>query len=219
MDPKETDLEETPQVTALLDRIRAGDASAVGELLESHRPPLVTTARIRMDRRLLGRVDPADIVQEAYLEASQRIDRYVADPDMPFRLWLRFLTLQCLATQHRRHLGTQKRDAARDVSLRSAPLPAHSHSIALELTGNFPTPSEEAMRVEIRTQLEDALDSLEPIDREVLCLRHFEELSNDEVAHLLDLSKAAASNRYVRALRRLKELLNQFPDFASLFQR
>lgn len=209
---------ENPNDEALLERAAAGDSDAVGVLLEGRRPALVTTVRIRMDRRLAGRIDPGDVVQDAFLEAAQRLPDYIAKRKMPFRLWLRFLTLQSLATQHRRHLGTKMRDAGREVSLRSDPMPAHSRSIALEFTGNFPTPSEEAMRVELRTQLEEALESLEPMDREVLSLRHLEELTNDEVAHLLEISKAAASNRYIRALRRLKDLLARFPDFSGLFR-
>ncbi len=125
----------------------------------------------------------------------------------PF-LWLRFLTAQRLTTLHRNHLGVKARDAGREVSLHSGPIPAaDSRSLAAQLLGRLTSPSRAVIRAEIQIKIQEALNAMDPIDREILALRHFEELDNSETAAVLGLHKAAASNRYVRALRRLKEML------------
>ncbi len=127
---------------------------------------------------------------------------------MPPFVWLRFLTVQRLVTLHRVHLGVRGRDAAREVSLQSGPLPsADSRSLAAQLLGRLTSPSRAVMRAEIQIKIQDALSAMDPIDCEMIALRHFEELSNGEIAAVLGLQKAAASKRYVRALRRLKEIL------------
>jgi RNA polymerase sigma-70 factor (ECF subfamily) len=157
---------------------------------------------------LQGRIDPSDVIQEAFLDASRRVDEYTALPAMPPFHWLRFLTAQRLATLHRIHLGVKGRDASREVSLHSGPLPsADSRSLAAQHLGRLTTPSRAAIRAEIQIKIQEALNAMEPIDREILALRHFEELSKSETAAVLGLHKAAASNRYVRALRRLKDSL------------
>jgi len=193
---------------ALLRRICAGEQHALAELFGAHRERLRRMVQLRLDRRLRGRIDPSDVIQEAFLDASRRLVEYAADPAMPPFLWLRFLTAQRLITLHRIHLGVKGRDAGREVSLHSGPLPsADSRSLAAQLLGRLTTPSRAAMRAEVQIRIQDALNSMDPIDREILALRHFEELNNSETAAVLGLHKAAASNRYVRALRRLKEIL------------
>ena len=129
-------------------------------------------------------------------------------------VWLRFLTAQKLLVLHRRHLGAKVRDAAREISLYRGALPeASSAALAAQLVGHRTTPSAAAMRAEMQIRLQEALNGMDALDREVLALRHFEELSNGEVAQVLGLSKTAASNRYIRALGRLKEMLEGIPGF------
>jgi RNA polymerase sigma-70 factor, ECF subfamily len=193
---------------ALLRRIRAGEQHALGEFFGAHRERLRRMVQLRLDRRLQGRIDPSDVIQEAFVEAARRLAEYTVDPTMPPFLWLRFLTAQRLVTLHRIHLGVKARDAGREVSLHSGPLPAaDARSLAAQLLGQLTSPSRAAIRAEIQIKIQDALNAMDPIDREILALRHFEELNNSETAAVLGLHKAAASNRYVRALRRLKEVL------------
>jgi RNA polymerase sigma-70 factor, ECF subfamily len=199
---------------ALLGRLRAGDQQALAELFERYRERLRRMVRLRLDRRLQGRVDPSDVLQDAYLDAARRAPDYAADPALPAFLWLRFLTGQRLLQVHRLHLGTQMRDAGQEVSLHRGALPqASSVSLAAQLLGRLTSPTAAAVRAELQIKLQEALNGMDPLDREVLTLRHFEELSNAEAAHVLGLSKTAASNRYVRALRRLKDVLSAMPGF------
>jgi RNA polymerase sigma-70 factor, ECF subfamily len=193
---------------ALLRRIRAGEQHALGEFFGAHRERLRRMVQLRLDRRLQGRIDPSDVIQEAFVDAARRLAEYTVDPAMPPFLWLRFLTAQRLVTLHRIHLGVKARDAGREISLHSGPLPsADARSLAAQLLGRLTSPSRAAIRAEVQIKIQDALNSMDPIDREILALRHFEELNNSETAAVLGLHKAAASNRYVRALRRLKEVL------------
>jgi RNA polymerase sigma-70 factor, ECF subfamily len=200
--------EPTDADQSLLRRICAGEERALGEFFGTQRERLRRMVHLRLDRRLQGRIDPSDVIQEAYVDAVRRLGEYTADPSMPPFLWLRFLTAQRLMTLHRIHLGVKGRDAGREVSLHSGPLPAaDSKSLAAQLLGRLTTPSRAAIRAEVQIKIQDALNAMDPIDREILALRHFEELNNGETAAVLGIHKAAASNRYVRALRRLKEIL------------
>ena len=196
----------------LLRRACEGDQTALGELLARQRDRLRLMVRLRLDRRLQGRIDPSDVIQESCLEAVERFPEYARDQAMPFFLWLRFLTAQKLLVLHRRHLGAQARDAGREVSLYRGALPeASSAVLAAQLVGHRTTPSQAAMRAEMQLRLQDALNSMDPIDREVLTLRHFEQLTNGETAKVLGLRESAASQRYARALLRLKEILTAYP--------
>lgn len=191
----------------------AGDRQAWSELLAEHRNRLRRMVALRLDRRLQGRVDASDVIQEAFLEASNRLADYAAQPDpMPFFLWLRFLTGQRLQLVHRQNLGVQARDAAREVSIDGGALPeATSAALAAQLLGHDTRASEAIVRAERRQRLQLALDGLDPIDREVLVLRHFEQLSNVECARVLGIQESAATKRYLRALKRLKEILAALP--------
>jgi RNA polymerase sigma-70 factor (ECF subfamily) len=200
------------ETTGLLQLAAKGDRQAWGQLLEQHRDRLRRMIDARLDHRLQGRLDPSDVIQEAYLDASRRLDEYVQNPTMPFALWLRFLTGQRILELHRHHLGTQGRDAAREVSLFGGAAPEASSAIlAAHLLGHLTTPSDAAIRTERRQWLQDALDQMDPLDREVLMLRHFEQLSNGEAAEVLGVDKSAASKRYARALVRLKDILANLP--------
>jgi RNA polymerase sigma-70 factor (ECF subfamily) len=196
----------------LLRAVADGDAARWGKLLTRHEERLKRMVALRLDRRLQSRIDASDVVQEAYLEAGVRLAEYLKHPNMPFFLWLRFLTGQKLQELHRHHLGTKMRDAHREVSPYRGGLPeATSAALAAQLMGHLTQPSQAAMRAEMKLQLQQALNSMDPLDREVLVLRHFEQLSNVEAARVLEIQEPAASKRYIRALRRLKEILSTMP--------
>lgn len=198
----------------LLHRAGEGDAHALGQLLESYRKRLRRMVRLRLDPRLQGRIDASDVIQEAYLEAAERLAEYLREPKMPFFLWLRFLTGQKLLVLRRRHLGTQARDAARELSIYQGAMPeASSACLAAQLLGKRTAPLEAAIRAEMKLRLQEALNGMEPMDREVLALRHFEQFNNTETAQLLGISESGASSRYLRALKRLKDILGQAPGF------
>jgi RNA polymerase sigma-70 factor (ECF subfamily) len=172
--------------------------------------------RLRLNRHLQGRVDPSDVLQEAFLEVCKGFAAYARAPTLPFFLWLRHITGQKLIAVHRRHLGAQMRDADRELSLYRGALPqASSVSLAAQLLGRFTSPSHAAVRAELQIKVQEALNSMDPLDREVLALRHFEMLSNAETAQVLGIKKSAASNRYVRALERLKDILSPLTDGAG----
>jgi RNA polymerase sigma-70 factor (ECF subfamily) len=201
----------------LLPRAAAGDQEALRQLFSHYRDRLKRMVHLRLSRRLQGRVDDSDVIQEAYLEISKKLPEYVAAPQLPLFLWLRHLTGLKLAEVHRRHLGAQLRDADREVSLHRGGLPeADSVSLAAQLLGKLTTPSQAAIKAEQRIYVQEALNSMDPIDREVLALKHFEQLSTSEIAEVLGLSKAGAGSRYLRAIKRLREILEQIPGFREL---
>jgi RNA polymerase sigma-70 factor (ECF subfamily) len=163
----------------------------------------------RLDQRLQGRIDPSDVLQDAYLEAWRDLDAYLRLPAMPFFLWLRGIAGNKLRELHRHHLGTRMRDPRREVSIYDGALPeTTTTALATELLANLTRASEEAIRLEIKARLQDALNTMDPLDREVLALRHFEQLSPAETAQVLGIKEKAAGMRYVRALRRLKQILS-----------
>jgi RNA polymerase sigma-70 factor (ECF subfamily) len=198
---------------SLLARALAGDERALAALFDGQRERLRRMVRLRLDRRLWGRVDCDDVLQDAYLEARKRLPDYARDfREMPFDLWLRLVTGQKLTDLHRFHLGAQARNAGMEISLHRGAYPqASSVSLAAQLLGKITSASRAAIRAEHRLIIQEALGGMEAIDREVLALRHFELLSNDQTALVLGLTRRAASNRYVRALRRLKEVLASIP--------
>ena len=196
----------------LIDRAAAGDTAALAELFGRYRKRLRAMVRLRMDRRLQGRVDPSDVLQEAYLDVAQQLSSYLVKPEMPFYLWLRLTTGQRLMRLHRQHLGAAVREAGREVSLHRGALPqASSVSLAAQLLGKMTSASKAVERVEIQLQLQAALNGMDEMDREIIALRHFEELSNAEAAQVLGLEPPAASKRYIRALKRLQEILKSIP--------
>jgi len=184
------------------------DGKLLGELFLRHRERLRRMIQVRMDRRLQGRIDPSDVLQETYMELSRSLAAYLRDPAIPFFLWVRMIAGRKLQALHRHHLGTKTRDAGREVSLdRDGAPQASSVSLAAQLLGRLTAPSEAAMRAELQRRVQESLDSMDVLDREVLALRHFEQLSNAETAHVLGISEQGASNRFVRALKRLKDIL------------
>jgi len=192
----------------LLDRARGGDPDALNELFARHRDRLRRMVAGRLDDRLRARVDASDVIQEAQLEVLQRLPEYLANRPLPFYLWLRLEVGKHLIYVHRRHLGADKRDVRRDVPIGSPGMPdPSSTALAAALVAAGPSPSQDAVRAEQADRVRAALDRLEPGDREVLALRHFEMLSRGETAAVLGITDAAASKRYVRALDRLETAL------------
>jgi RNA polymerase sigma-70 factor (ECF subfamily) len=201
----------------LLVRLEGGDECALTELFTRHRERLRRMIRLRLDRRLQGRIDSSDVLQDAYLDVARRTGEYFAQSTMPPFVWIRYLTSQTLQALHRHHLKAHMRDAGQEVSLRRRATPqANSACLAEMLLGRLTSPTRAARRAELQLKLQEMLNAMEPLDREVLALRHFEELSNGEVAQVLGLSKTAASNRYIRALGRLRERLKGMPGFVDV---
>jgi RNA polymerase sigma-70 factor (ECF subfamily) len=202
-----------PSETARLLRQAAdGDQKSWGALLTRHAERLRRMVAFRLDQRLQGRIDPSDVIQEAYLEASKHLADYLREPALPFFLWLRGIAGNKLRELHRHHLGTQMRDAGREVSIYRGTMPeTTSAALAAQLMGHETRPSEAAVRAEIKVRLQEALNSMDPLDREVLALRHFEQLSPAETAQVLGIKEKAAGMRYVRALKRLKDILTSLP--------
>lgn len=207
---------EASQATELLiKQLHGGDQAALGELFSRFQPRLWRTAHFRLDPRLAGRVDADDVLQESYLNAAKRLQHYLDGPEMPVFLWMRLIVNQTLVDVHRRHLGAQRRNAALERRMHVGCDPGTSISIAAHLLGHLTTPSGAALREEMHDQLEQALESMPEIDREVLALRHFEELSNGETARVLGIGEKAASNRYTRALLRLREIMQLIPGYTD----
>ena len=198
-----------------LELLSSGNADSVAEVFSRYQEKLQRMVRFRLDRRLYGRVDTGDVLQDVWLDASRRMEDYTSHPAVPFFVWLRQLAYQIIIDLHRRHLGAKKRNVSQEVSLGRQRGDQTSVSMAARLVGDLTSPSQAAMREERLGQLRQALEGMDEIDREVLALRHFEELGNNEVAEILGLQKTAASNRYIRALKRLKQVLEEIPDLAG----
>jgi len=196
------------QLETLVEKAQGGDKQALAELFEHYRGRLGRMLQLRMDARVQGRVAVSDVLQEAYVDLAQQLDNYAKDPKLPFFLWLRRITGQRLAKTHRAHLGQQKRNAAMEVRLDAMRIPdASSVFMAGQLAGEFTTASEHAIRNEDHDRMQVAIIELSDDDREILALRHIEQLSNNEIAIELELSPSAATNRYTRAIRRLRDAL------------
>ncbi len=189
-----------------------GDERPLGCRFMEHWDRLHRMVEMRLDRRLHGRVNPSDVLQESYLEVVRSMPGYLSDPRIPFFQWLRHITGMKLMALHRKHLGTKVRNAGREVHLGGTGPQTSSVTLAARLLGRLTSPSQAAARAELQVRVQDALNGLDPIDREVLSLRHFEQLTNSQAARLMGISEAAASNRYVRALKRLRPILVGGPD-------
>jgi RNA polymerase sigma-70 factor (ECF subfamily) len=202
------------RVAELSQRIIQGDRSALAELFSIYRPRLWRMVNFRLHPRLQGRIDPDDVLQDAWLMAVNRISYFLRDASHSSFIWFRMIVNQTLIDLHRHHLGAEKRNAARDVSVNSAwASDSTSSSMAFHLSGSLTSPSSAVNRAELAQQLDTILQGMNEIDREVLALRHFEELSNSETARVLNMSEQAASGRYIRALGRLKQILEIVPGF------
>jgi len=189
----------------LLQLIRSGQAEATNRLLARHRPYLLRLIEVRLDPKMRARVDPSDVVQEAQLEASRRLDDYLKQPALPFRLWLRQIAYDRLLMLRRHHVGAARRTVERDL-----PLPDRSSLVLVQqLVAAGSGPSQQLIKREFVRRVREAVNQLPEGDREVLVLRNLEGLSNQEAAELLHMDPATASRRYGRAVIRLRKILLQ----------
>ena len=200
----------------LLARARNGEAEAVDRLLTAQREPLRRMIGARLDPALSARVDASDVVQDVLLEAHRRLNDYLRNPVMPFHLWLRHIAKDHVIDAHRRHRQAQRRSLDREQPLVPAVLPDHSSfELAGQVLDQEATPATAAIRHELQARLQEALAAMDNDDREIILMRHAEMLSNQEVADVLGLTEAAASMRYLRAVRRLRATLlpeGEHPD-------
>jgi RNA polymerase sigma-70 factor (ECF subfamily) len=195
----------------LIAKMRGGSQQALAEVFSHYRQRLQRIIQFRLDYRLAGRVSDSDVLQETYIAAAKRLQHFSGQQEMPAFLWLRLLVGQQLIDLHRQHLRAEMRDVRKEVSLQhQAPSPHTSVAIAAQLVGAMTAVSEVVARAERIERLEATLNQMDPIDREVIALRHFEELSNVETAKVLGIQQAAASKRYIRAMSRLGELMAEF---------
>ncbi len=201
----------------LLKDVKQGDAQAVERLLARHRDSLHRMIQLRMDQRIRRRVDVSDVVQDVLIEASRRLKDYLQNPAMAFHLWIRQIAKDRLIDAHRRHRVSAKRSIDREQ-----PMVVHgsvdqsSLEIAGQLCDPAMTPAAAATQRELAAHVEAAISQLGDTDREIILMRHYEQLSNGEIAIALELSEPAASMRYLRAIRRLRELLDQQASSSSL---
>lgn len=201
------------KTTTLLLAARQGDEDAVNQLLERHRAPIRRLVEMRLDRRVQRRVDVSDVVQDVMIEASGRLEKYLDDPVMAFHLWLRQIAWDRIIDTYRRHRVSAKRNMDREQPLTvPAGMDQSSMELAVQLCDPAMTPSARATQRDITSKVEAAIDRLSDSDREVILMRHYEHLSNLEIAEVLGLNPAAASMRYLRAVRRLREMLEKESD-------
>lgn len=189
---------------------RDGQAAAVNQLLDRHRESLRRLVDLRMDQMVKRRVDASDIVQDVLIEANRRMPGYLEEQKLPFHLWLRGLARDRMIDAHRRHRVASRRSVEREVPLATGGISGHSVlDLARQLNDPRNTPATAALQNELTEQFQKALDDLAETDREVVFMRHFEQLSNQEIAQALNLTEAAASMRYLRAVKRLKTVWRQ----------
>ena len=199
---------ESEKTEELLGEAREGDAEAVNKLIERHRDAILRLVRMRLDRRIQPRVGVSDVVQDVFIEANRRLQKYLQDPVMPFHLWLRQIAKDRIIDAHRRHRVSAKRSVDRE---QPAHLPADmdhsSMALANQLVDGEVTPMAAATQRELAARVELTIAELPEQDRDIVLMRHYEFLSNQEVAEALGLSQPAASMRYLRAIRRMRDLL------------
>ena len=180
----------------LLDDARKGSENALAELFAHYKDQLRRIVAFRLDSRLKGRVDPSDILQEAFIDLLKRLPEF-PDKNMSFFVWLRLVTNERVLACHREHLNTQKRDPRREQRIQPAYSGASSVLLAAQLMGNFSSVAGKAIQAEQNAKLQAALDSMDAIDREVIALRIFEGLINGEAAEVLELTKQTTSKRFI----------------------
>jgi RNA polymerase sigma-70 factor (ECF subfamily) len=215
---------EPPETEALLARAAAGDGVAWGKLLTSHEAKLARMVAFRMDARLRGRIDAADVIQEAFITATARRQEFFGQSEQPLFLWLRWMVQNTLLELHRRHLGAQMRDARREASsIRAGADGARDDStraaLVAQLTAGVTGPATAAGRAELKARLDEALGRMDAADREVLAMRHYEQLTSSEAAQVLGIQERAAAKRYLRALERLREVLGEMPGGLTGFRQ
>lgn len=192
----------------LIEKAQAGDERAFAVLFDRYRPRLQRMVELRLDERVRARIDASDVLQDAFIEVARRLPTYDEKTRIPFFLWLRLITGERLAQLHRMHLGAAKRSAGRELSLQRGAVPeASTFFLAAQLAGNFTSADRNLIRDELQSKLQNALNSMDAGDRDVLAMRHFEELSTEEIADLLGLTRSGVLKRYTRAVKRLRDAI------------
>jgi RNA polymerase sigma-70 factor (ECF subfamily) len=191
----------------MLSAVRAQQPGALDELLDRHRAALRWVVETRLDPKVRQRVDASDVVQDVLIEAHRRLNEYLATPTLPFHLWLRQLAKQRVIDTYRRHRLAARRDISREISADAALPDRSSLNWAGQIADPQLTPAAANLQAELISRFSAAIEQLEESDREILLMRHFEHLSNHETAVALGLSDPAAGMRYLRALRRLRQVL------------
>jgi RNA polymerase sigma-70 factor (ECF subfamily) len=204
---------ESKKTEELLAQARGGDDDAVNQLIDRHRDALRHLVRMRLDKKIQRRVDVSDIVQDVLIEANRRLQDYLKNPAMPFHLWVRHIARDRIIDAHRRHRGSAKRSVDREqVMAVPGGMDKSSIVLAAQLADGGKSPSAITIEKELARQVEKAITGLEELDAEVIVMRHYEQLTNQEIAQALGLSEPAASMRYLRAVRRLRELMQSGSD-------
>lgn len=200
-----------PSREANVERIelQQGGMYALAAVFERHRQRLRKMVELRLDVRVAVRISADDVLQESFVEASRRLEDYLTDAAVPVFIWLRFLVGQQVRIAHRRHLATNKRSVGKEFRIHHHSTARILKDVANRLLSHDSTPSAVASKRELYAQVRHQLESLDEIDREILTLRHYEELTNAEVAVELLISQDAASKRYRRALRRLRSSIDR----------
>jgi RNA polymerase sigma-70 factor, ECF subfamily len=196
------------------DRAAAGDMNAWGVMLAQHHQRLQSVVAFRLDPRLRGRVDPADVMQEAFVAATLRRAEFFGQSTQSLFLWLRWMVGNTLLELHRHHLGAQMRDARRELTFDPCAIDHDDNTraaLVAQLSAGATGPATAAARMELHSRLNKALGRMEETDREVLALRHYEQLTGAETAQVLGIQERAAAKRYTRALERLREILAEAP--------
>jgi len=215
---KPMNAQDAPEADSLLARAAVGDGDAWGALLARHQERLQRVVSFRLDPRLRGRVDPADVMQEAFIVATHRRADFFRQSTQPLFLWLRWMVGNTLLELHRHHLGAQMRDARREMPAGRRPDGSAAYgedntrvALVSELTAGATGPMTAAGRAEVKVKLDEALGRMDAADREVVALRHYEQLTSAEAAQVLGIRERAAAKRYLRALERLREILSDMP--------
>jgi RNA polymerase sigma-70 factor (subfamily 1) len=205
--------QELPSQTEIVQSLQSDGHQALAKLFQTVSPRLKRIVHFRLDYRLSGRVSESDVIQEVYVRAAKHLDHYVCDSRLPFFVWLRTELRQMLIDLHRQHFDATKRDLRKERLISDQPAGcATSMAIATELVGRISTPSRLVERAEQIALVQQTLEQLPELDREIIALRHFEELSNNETAEFLSIEPSAASKRYLRALKRLREIMNSISN-------
>ena len=201
------------QTQQILADVRQGDADAVNRLMDRHRDSLRRMIQMRLDNKIQRRVDVSDVVQDVLVEANRRLQVYLDNPVMSFHLWLRQIAKDRIIDAHRRHRGSAKRSVDREKPLAVQAADDHSTMQLLDqLRDPELTPAAAATQQEMARAVEQSIAALGDQDAEIIIMRHYEHLSNQEIAQALELTEPAASMRYLRAVRKLREVLGEKPS-------
>lgn len=194
----------------LLIRAEAGERQAIDELLRIHRDNITRMVRVRLHPKVRSRVDESDIVQEVFLDAGERVHEFFTECSLPFPNWLRYIAELKIKQCHRFHLDAQKRSAKNELRFVDEN-DSLSGIMACQIVSAGTQPGEAAERNEMMQRVTQVLDELNPVDREIICMRHFEQMENADVATALNIDPSTSSSRYLRALARLKVGLDKIP--------